>query len=392
MTKRKLWLGAAFLFVAGDGMAMQSRGALLSSFEGTFGVSESLLGLVAPAGTLGFVLAIVAVGLAAGRLNVRTTLLLGVVAMVLTMFALVVAPLYSVFLLALLAQGAAAGVFRGLDRPVLSHIYPDRLGRIFVLYALAWSIGAVSGPLLVSGVLWIAERSPAIAALPSDEWRLTYLLLALWFLPVIAILWKLDAPTSWDETELDWTALKGLLEKPAIRGALLGMALVGGIEGAMFTWLPYYAGTFLERDLANASLSIFLVAYVPGRYVYSRLVETGAYLGISLVTAGLAIPTIALALSGTVGRWMLVAIFATGVLLSSLFPMLSAYGVEAAPAYSGPVSALTTAATYLGIATVPTVMGVVADVRTIQDAMWIPIGLTVVLVAVIATTRMRSTV
>ncbi|MCU4740988.1 MFS transporter [Natronoglomus mannanivorans] len=380
MTKRKLWLGAAFLFVAGDGMAMQSRGALLSSFEATFGVSESLLGLVAPAGTLGFVLAIVIVGLAAGRLNVRITLLLGAIAMAVTMLAIVVAPLYTVFLLALLAQGAAAGVFRGLDRPVLSHIYPDRLGRIFVLYALAWSIGAVSGPLLVSAVLRFTE------------WQVTYVLLAVWFLPVIAILLTLDAPTGWDETELDRSALKGLLEKPAIRGALLGMALVGGIEGAIFTWLPYYAGTFLERDLANASLSVFLLAYVPGRYIYSRLVETGAYLSISLVTAGLAIPTIAIALSGAVGRWMLVAIFATGVLLSSLFPMLSAYGVEAAPSYSGPVSALTTAATYLGIATVPTVMGVVAELYSIQDAMWIPVGLTVVLVAVIGTTRVRSTV
>lgn len=263
---------------------------------------------------------------------------------------------------------------------MLSHIYPERLGRIFVLYALAWSIGAVSGPLLVSGVLRFAE------------WQLTYVLLALWFLSIIPILWTIDAPMSWNETELDVAALRRLLEKPAIRGALVAMALVGGIEGAIFTWLPYYAGAFLDRGLANASLSIFLLAYVPGRYLYSRLVETGAYLRISLVTGVLAIPAIALALSGTAGIWMLGAVFATGILLSSLFPMLSAYGVEAAPSYSGPVSALTTAATYLGIATVPIVMGVVAEVSDIQRAMWIPIGLTVVLVGVIGATRNRSPV
>ena len=163
MTRRRLWLGAAFCFVAGDGMAMQSRGALLSSFEGTFGVSESLLGLVAPAGTAGFVVAILVVGLAAGQVDVRATMLVGAVAMALAMFVTALAPVYALLLAALLAQGAAGGVFRGLDRPLLSHVYPDRLGRIFVLYSLAWSIGAVAGPVVVSAVLTVAD------------WRLTYL-------------------------------------------------------------------------------------------------------------------------------------------------------------------------------------------------------------------------
>ncbi|WP_198667881.1 sugar MFS transporter [Saliphagus sp. LR7] len=378
MTRRKLWLGAAFCFVAGDGMAMQTRGALLSSFEETFGVSESLLGLVAPAGTVGFVVAILAVGLAAGRLDVRATMLVGAVAMTFAMAVTAIAPVYALLLAALLAQGAAGGVFRGLDRPLLSHVYPDRLGRIFVLYSLAWSIGAVSGPVVVSAVLSVAD------------WRLTYLLLAAWFLPVVALLWKLDSPSGWSETELDRAALSELLGRPAIRGALAGMALVGGIEGAIFTWLPYYAGTFLERNVANLALSAYLLAYVPGRYLYARLVESGGYLRLALATTLLAVPTIALALVVLSGPAMLLAVFATGLLISSIFPLLSAYGVEAAPDYSGPVSALTSAATYAGIAVVPTTMGVVAEVESIALAMWIPVSLSVALVVVVGATGGRS--
>ncbi|MFC4987965.1 MFS transporter [Saliphagus infecundisoli] len=378
MTRRKLWLGAAFCFVAGDGMAMQTRGALLSSFEETFGVSESLLGLVAPAGTVGFVVAILAVGLAAGRLDVRATMLVGAVAMTFAMAVTAIAPVYALLLAALLAQGAAGGVFRGLDRPLLSHVYPDRLGRIFVLYSLAWSIGAVSGPVVVSTVLSVAD------------WRLTYLLLAAWFLPVVALLWKLDSPSGWSETELDRAALSELLGRPAIRGALAGMALVGGIEGAIFTWLPYYAGTFLERNVANLALSAYLLAYVPGRYLYARLVESGGYLRLALATTLLAVPTIALALVVLSGPAMLLAVFATGLLISSIFPLLSAYGVEAAPDYSGPVSALTSAATYAGIAVVPTTMGVVAEVESIALAMWIPVSLSVALVVVVGATGGRS--
>ncbi|GAB3023641.1 MFS transporter [Natronobiforma cellulositropha] len=378
MRRRTLWLGAAFFFVAGDAMAMQSRGALLSSFEETFGVSESLLGLVAPAGTVGFVLAILIVGLLAGRLRVKLAMALGTLVVIGALVATALAPVYALFLLALFAQGAGAGVFRALDRPVLSHVYPQRVGRIFVLYSLAWAVGAVTGPLLVSGVLWLTD------------WRVTYLLLALWFVPVVLLVSRLEFPSGWGETELDREALAGLLGRQEIRGAVLAMVLVGGIEGAIFTWLPYYAGTFLDRTLANAALSIYLLAYVPGRYLYARLVGTGAYLQIALVTTALAVPTVAVALVFSSGVAMVLAVFLTGMLVSSLFPMLSAYSVERAPAYSGPVSALTSASTYVGIALVPMVMGVVAEATDIAYAMWIPVFLTVALVVVIAVLYARE--
>lgn len=371
MNRRTLWLGVAFCFVAGDAMAMQSRGPLLSSFEETFGVSEALLGLVAPAGTVGFVLAIVSVGFLAGRLEPRRTLLVGASVMAAALLAIAVAPAYWLFLLALLVQGAAAGVFRAVDRPLLSHIYPGRLGRVFVLYGLAWAVGAVTGPLAVSAVLRVAE------------WPLVYALIAAWLVPIVAAVWWLDAPSAWDEDSLDRATLAALLEKPAIRGTVVTMALVGGIEGVIFTWIPYYAATFVDQSVANAALSAYLLAYLPGRFAYARIVDSTSYLGLSLAATALATPLLALAVSGRLGPWIVAATFGVGLFVSALFPLLSAYGVEAAPEYSGPVSALATAATYAGIATVPTVVGVVAEVRTIQEAMWIPVALTGALVVVL---------
>lgn len=52
MDKRTLWAAALFLFVVGDGVATQVRGALLPNSKGSFAVSDSLLGPVAPAGSL----------------------------------------------------------------------------------------------------------------------------------------------------------------------------------------------------------------------------------------------------------------------------------------------------------------------------------------------------
>jgi len=56
MNQRLGWTLAVFLFAIGDALALQVRGALIPSLRAEFGVSEALLGLVAPAGTVGFCL------------------------------------------------------------------------------------------------------------------------------------------------------------------------------------------------------------------------------------------------------------------------------------------------------------------------------------------------
>lgn len=151
MDRVRTWTAVVFLFIFADAVAMQARGPILSSLEGAFRVSEAALGLVAPAETVGFLVAVVATRLLAGRINVQRTLFLGTVVTGCALLLMAAAPVYVVFLLALLVQGAAAGAFRGGDRVVLSHLHADRRGRVFTAYTLVWAVGAVLGPQLVSG-------------------------------------------------------------------------------------------------------------------------------------------------------------------------------------------------------------------------------------------------
>jgi fucose permease len=155
----------------------------------------------------------------------------------------------------------------------------------------------------------------------------------------------------------------------------------------VFTWLPYYAGTFFERDLANATLSVYLLAYVPGRVGYTALVDRLSYLTLLAGIGTLSVLALAVALVGTTGIGVLVGTFAAGLLVSGFFPVLSAYGVDAAPDYSGPVNALTTGATYVGLAVVPVVMGVIAERASIERAMWVPVGLAVALAVLLLALR-----
>ncbi|WP_265109716.1 MFS transporter [Halosolutus halophilus] len=374
MDRERVWTAAIFLFVFGDAIAMQARGPILASLEDGFGVSEAALGLVAPAGTAGFVVAAIVTGFLAGRLRIRWALLLGVVGVCGALVLMAGAPLYVLFLLALLAQGGAAGVFRGLDRVVLSHLYTARRGRVFTVYALVWAVGAVLGPQLVSAVLAVAD------------WRAVFVVIALCFVPTAIVAGRVDLPSMSAERSLSVAALRDLLRRPAVVGACTGMLLVGSVEGILFTWLAYYATGFYGTTTANLLLSAYLLAYVPARASYTIAVSRVPYLALLLVATFPAIPSLTVAFSGITGPVLFLAVFVAGAGLSSGFPTLSAYAVEAAPEYSGPLNALTTGATYAGIAIAPAVVGVLAELYGIDRALWLAVVVASALPVTVAVT------
>jgi MFS family permease len=233
MDRRTLWTAALFLFVVGDGVTTQVRGALLPSIKESFTVSDSLLGFVAPAGTIGYLLAAIAVGFAASRIGKRRFLLLGAGGTAVFLTLLSQAPTYVLLLVCLVGQGMTIGVFRGLDLPLLGSLYPDERGRLFNLYALTWAVGAVAGPLVVNQVL------------ATSDWQVTFLLLGLVFVPSFLLLTQLELPNDIDrERSFSVAECRELLRNPAVAGMALALLFGGGIEGGFFTWLPTYAAQF----------------------------------------------------------------------------------------------------------------------------------------------------
>jgi fucose permease len=104
----------------------------------------------------------------------------------------------------------------------------------------------------------------------------------------------------------------------------------------------------------------------------------------------LAATPLVVALTVVEGR---LALFGTAFLLggcvSGVFPTLSAIGVDAAPEYSGPVNATATASSYVGIATVPAVVGVLTATFGITRGLLLLPVLLVVLAGVVGVTRVR---
>ncbi|MFC7026974.1 MFS transporter [Halomicroarcula sp. GCM10025324] len=369
---RRWWTAAVFAYVLLEGAGLQMRGAVVPELRRTFPVTDWQLGLVAPAGTVGFLVVVVLVGAVAGRFETRKLLVLGVVGTGAGILLMGVAPSFTLFLAALLGRGMLTGVGRGTDRPLLSHLYPDERGRIFGYYDMMWAVGATIGPVLVA------------VAVALGNWRLAYFTLALAFVPVAALVWWLPAPEeNGGDDPLDLSELRRIARRPEVVAMALAVFCSTAVEGGLFTWLTTFAEGRLAGPLSTASLSVMLVAYIPGRLASSQLSERFGYVGLSIGLAAVLIPTLAFTFFVAEGLWLLVGFFAVGLTVSGLYPTLLAYGTEAVPEHSAPVNSMAAVASALGIATTPAVMGFViggSGVAFAMQLLLVPAGLLLALV------------
>ncbi len=369
---RRWWTLAVFGYVALEGAGLQMRGAVVPVLRETFGVPAWQLGLVAPAGTVGFVLLVAVVGAVAGRVGTHRLFLVGIVGTGVGLLAMGFAPTFGFFLAALLGRGVFSGIGRGSDRPLLSHLYPDARGRLFSYYDMAWAVGATLGPLAVA------------AALRLGDWRLAFYALGAAFLPLAVLVRSLPAPDVGGDRPLDLAALGHIGRRPEVLAMAAGILLTTGVEGGLFTWLTTYAGGRFPGSLATASLSVLLVAYVPGRFVAGRLAESVGYLRLSLALAVLCLAAVAYTFFLAAGIGLVVGLFAVGLTLSGLYQTLLAHATEAVPEHSAPLNAIGLVAAAAGIAGVPVLMGFVVDGAGIVPAMRLLVVPLVAMVLVLA--------
>lgn len=374
-SNRRAWFLAFCGFVAIEGVGFQMRGALIPELRSEFGVSESLLGLVAPAGTAGFVLMILLVGAFTGRIDFRRTVLAGVAVVTACMLLLGLAPAYAIFLGALFLRGTFTALVRGPDRVILGHLFPDQRGRVFNLYEMAWAVGATLGPVLV------------VVALALGDWRFAYLALAAVLVPVIVAVYRLDLDVAAAEHTLTPKGLGIVFREPRVVGPAAALVFSGGLEGGLFTWLPTYARESLPPASASLTLSALIMGYVPGRLLYGAYAERIGYL--RLVTAlAIAVTPLTYLLTVVEGVWLFPVAGALGVVVSGIYPTLGAAAIDAVPDYSGPVNAITISTSSVGLSVVPAVMGVVITRAGIGTGMRLLVAVAAGLVMALVGTRL----
>lgn len=380
MRDKNLLVLAIFLFVGWGAAAMQARGALLVNIQDTFPVSYSALGLIAPAVTIGFIVSVLTIGVAMGRIDIWKFLLIGTGLSFLSFILVASSSVFPLLLGFFVITGVSSGFLTALSPPILGHMYSNKRGWIFNLHGMVWAIGAAFVPLFANLILGLGS------------WRLVYLLLGLGFIPIFLLLLKVRIPSSIKrEKALPLKDLKSLGKHPAVSGMALAIAVNAGVEGAFFTWLAYYMTQFFPPNVANLILSGYLMAYIPGRLIYGRLSEKTGYSNLIFFNSVIIVLLLFLAFVVTSGFLMVACIFAIGFLISGNFPTLLAFGTNARPEYSGPINGIARSASALGLSIFPALIGVIADLSNLRNGMQLSIFLMIaVCVIIFAINRKNS--
>lgn len=382
-TPRRVWLGIALGFIFLEGLGGQLLGPLLPVLREEFGVSASLSGTAGTVNTVCFVVAVVLTGGALGFLRPKRTLLLGFACIVAALGAMAAAPLFVVFLGGLAARALGTGVVRGVDKPVLSHLFPRQRDRLLNVYELTWAVGAAAAPVL------------ATLAVSHATWEAAYVLVLVCTVPLVGLVLITPLPVAEvTEQPLSRTGLQALVGDRRLRGMTVALLLSGGIEGGLFLWLPTYLGEYVSATTANLAFSAYFLTYVPARIFHTLFAPRIGPLRVLLGSGFGTVALFAYGFSLGEGVGVVVALALSGFFVAGMFPLLSAYGISGVPERSGPVNGLSLGASYAGGSLSPLVVGLLIEQYSIGVGVQLftvyAIALTVVLGWMWVTERRRS--
>ncbi|WP_415378834.1 CynX/NimT family MFS transporter [Halosimplex sp. TS25] len=228
--------------------------------------------------------------------------------------------------------GLASGVFFIAANPLVSELYPERVGLAVGLRGMSSQIAAVTAPFLVS------------LAIGLGSWRLSFRALAVLSVALTVVfvfaLRRADLP----EAGVDDRELLGAI-RAQWRLVAAGVVFVGfsGFvwQGVFNFYVTYLGAKGFASGPANTLLTVTFAAGVPSFVVAGRLADRFSYLSVLLsILAGFVVTLVAFTL---VTGWLAVAAVSVvmSLIVHGLFPVADAYLLDSLPdenrasAYSG---------------------------------------------------------
>ncbi|MFZ0287307.1 MAG: MFS transporter [Terriglobales bacterium] len=272
--------------------------------------------------------------------------------------------------------GVGEATFVTIAPTFVADLFPERLrGRIFGIFYLAIPVGTAAGYLL-GGKLG-----------PSMGWRYPfYMAAAPGFLLALALLFVPEPPRGQFDSLIETPergTLLGLVHNRAFWTVTLGMAASTFSLGGIQVWMPTFLSRARGYSLESANL-IFgaivvvdgILASLIGGWLGDRLLPRmkGSYYFVSAVSMGLGVPVMIVALFFK-GPIMIPAIAVAAFLLLLNTSPLNTALVNAVGAHIRATAIAVNIFIFhlLGDVPSPTLMGYVADRRSLQEAFVLPI-------------------
>ncbi len=272
--------------------------------------------------------------------------------------------------------GIGEATFVTIAPTFVADLFPEeKRGRIFGIFYLAIPVGTAAGYLL-GGKLG-----------PSLGWRYPFYVAAVpGFLLVLAV-WFLPEPPRGQFDSLKETperaTLRGLARNPAFWTVTLGMAAGTFSLGGIQVWMPTFLSRVRGYTLEAANLKFGAIIVVDGilaslfggwlgDYLLPRM--KGSYYFVSAISMGLGVPVMILALFFQ-GRIMIPAIAVAAFLLLLNTSPLNTALVNAVGAHIRATAIAVNIFIFhlFGDVPSPTLMGYVADKKSLQAAFILPV-------------------
>jgi len=219
-------------------------------------------------------------------------------------------------------MGLASGPYFLAANPLVSELFPDRVGRAIGVHGTASQVAAVGAGPLVGGVLLVAD------------WRAAFWLIAAAAATSTAAIYLSARGAELPTAGSDDRDLLGAV-RAQWRIVLTGIAVVG-LTGFVWNGLfNFYVTYLVSEGVAEATgrdlLTVAFAAGVPAFLVTGRLADRVAYVPLLLsILVGFVVAVVVLTV--TSGFWPLVAASAfLGYVIHSLFPAIDTYLLDSLP-------------------------------------------------------------
>ena len=318
-------LGAVFLV----NLARVVFAPLLSEFIAVFDLTAGTAGLLATLAWVGSA----ALRLPAGYLLTRVprhhvVLATGALLTVAATF-VALADSLAVLMVGAVGMGLASGAYFVAANPLVSELFPDRVGRVMGIHGTASQLAAVAAAPLVT--LALATEWPRLGV---ERWRVVFLAIALAAATVTTLLFLgARSATLPDAGAADRDLLTAARRE--WRTILTGVVILGGagfLWQGVFNFYELYMGTkgippALERNL----LTVIFAAGVPAFLVSGRLADRFPHVPYLLSIAGAFVIALLSLVAAEGIAQVVVASAALGLVVHALFPAMDTYLLDTLP-------------------------------------------------------------
>jgi predicted MFS family arabinose efflux permease len=296
---------------------------LLEPLSVAFDLSASTAGLIATLAWLGSASPRIPTGYLLTRVE-RHRVVLGTGA-VLTVAAALTAFANSVLTLGVGAflMGLASGAYFIAANPLVSELYPQRIGRVLGVHGMANQLAAVAAPLFVGAVLL------------TGSWRGVFAIMAVVAAAATGVFYWTARRTEMPEAGTEDRALLVAARRqwPIILSGIAILGLTGFVWNGLFNFYVKYvtATKGVNAGTARNLLTVIFAAGVPAFWITGRLADRLPHVPLMLAILGGFVASL-VALTAAQGLFALAGVTVVmGYIIHSLFPALDTYLLDSLP-------------------------------------------------------------